>query len=479
MLKRKTGKIILALLAAVTTIVACLPLSATEVKASGIGYSFSYAYDCQRYPDFPKKGDNFEASSFKNPLYSLETSHTTTQGNWTLNYLGYYGDVKTTVQSNEYNGSDILSSITSEIANMYALTSNDSVQVWELKDGSTHVAYGVLCALTQNNAQAAFIGDTWRGGAGYVLSVTELSGTFKTKIDKGIDEIKNEVESGPTTPANDSNVSGRGGDVSVEKLKTDNVGKTVKDTSVAKAAGINDVDTLIDVLSQETDENKADLLQSAITSGSVNINVNKSEATKIGAQIDMSTFLLAALTPQEMVDVLAGNDNITLDLEVCVKEETNVDEGVKAAIDEKATGISGENQKIYYFSADLFITKNGAVKEQISEFGEKMFAITLDIPEELLADGASYVLIRTHEEADGSLSVDVLEDQDDNPATFTFYTNKLCTMAFVSSNNIATSTAAESTPNTADSANLGVYAIVAIAAACVTGLAIYKRVAYK
>ena len=362
---------------------------------------------------------------------------------------------------------------------MYALTSNDSVQVWELKDGSTHVAYGVLCALTQNNAQAAFIGDTWRGGAGYVLSVTELSGTFKTKIDKGIDEIKNEVESGPTTPANDSNVSGRGGDVSVEKLKTDNVGKTVKDTSVAKAAGINDVDTLIDVLSQETDENKADLLQSAITSGSVNINVNKSEATKIGAQIDMSTFLLAALTPQEMVDVLAGNDNITLDLEVCVKEETNVDEGVKAAIDEKATGISGENQKIYYFSADLFITKNGAVKEQISEFGEKMFAITLDIPEELLADGASYVLIRTHEEADGSLSVDVLEDQDDNPATFTFYTNKLCTMAFVSSNNIATSTAAESTPNTADSANLGVYAIVAIAAACVTGLAIYKRVAYK
>ncbi|MBR0470286.1 MAG: hypothetical protein IJJ55_03605, partial [Clostridia bacterium] len=155
-----------------------------SLTASAEEYSFGYAYDCQRQPAFPKKGETCSTSGFKYPLISWRTSGTTNEGDWKLTYLGSYKD--------KSNVSTELPGIASSVQNAYSLSSTNEIPIYELKNGTNHIAYGVLCALANNNEEALFIGDTWAGGGGYVLSQKALSGTVSFAITKDIMDIENE-----------------------------------------------------------------------------------------------------------------------------------------------------------------------------------------------------------------------------------------------------------------------------------------------
>ena len=166
--------------------IAVTSFAALTITASAEAYSFSYAYDCQRSPSFPSKGETCTASGFTYPLISWREPGNTNSGSWTLTYIGDYKDNSSV--------SAQMSLIAPKVQSSYNLATTDNIPVYQLKDGNTHIAYGVLCAISENNEEALFIGDTWPNGAGYVLSNVELSGSKAFTITKDITDIEYEHE---------------------------------------------------------------------------------------------------------------------------------------------------------------------------------------------------------------------------------------------------------------------------------------------
>ena len=139
--------------------------------------TFDYAYDVQRDPDFPAQGDLVEMYSFNKPIINDSNERDTDYtGSWTLTRIGTYSYVKS-INKN----SPILDSIVTTVASKYAGLDEDAIVIHKLKDGDSHVAYGVVLAYGAAGEYAMFLGDKWNSsGACYLLSTTEISGTSVT-----------------------------------------------------------------------------------------------------------------------------------------------------------------------------------------------------------------------------------------------------------------------------------------------------------
>jgi len=151
--------------------------------------SFSYAYDAYRTPTYPTKGKSLKLYNFNYPLLGKDNRGSTNSGTWTLIDIGTYGTVK-----NQITGTSYFSGLVSGVASNYNV-SEDSLTIHELRDGDTHIAYGVIVASSINgdeNDFAVFFGDTYSNGAGYLLTKTAKSGEF-------IVTPENDVTDGATT----------------------------------------------------------------------------------------------------------------------------------------------------------------------------------------------------------------------------------------------------------------------------------------
>ena len=192
----------LSLLLSLLLAVGLLQAGAVPASAETV-YSFTHAYDCQRTSGYvyPKQNDTFDLYSFNYPLIGYEQRGSSNTGSWTLTLIGNYSG-----ESNYYaalaagetgysNASTALKGIVSNVASAYGIDASN-VKIYELKDGSTHISFGTVCAKSD---VIFFIGDNWpagSGGAGYVLSNQELSGTVPVTI-------KEDINSGvtPSVPA--------------------------------------------------------------------------------------------------------------------------------------------------------------------------------------------------------------------------------------------------------------------------------------
>lgn len=123
--------------------------------------TFDFAYDVQRKPPFPTKaGDQMRLYDLDYPLLA-DGSIGNNAGTWTLTRVGTYSYVKTT---------GVTISFVSTVAEKYKVNA-DEIVIHELKDGSDHIAYGVVIAYDSANEYAVFIGNNISGsGAGYLLS---------------------------------------------------------------------------------------------------------------------------------------------------------------------------------------------------------------------------------------------------------------------------------------------------------------------
>lgn len=161
-------------------------LSSGKAAAAPKEFSFNYAADCQRSPAYPKKGDSFTASGFGNPLNGNETFADRMEGNWKLISKGLY-----TGNDADYPGNYGLGDVISSAASVYGVNGNE-IEVFELQESGKHIAYGVLCSAFEGTA--LYIGDTWSGGGGYVLSnvnlnsENEVSGTITNDVSTGFEE---------------------------------------------------------------------------------------------------------------------------------------------------------------------------------------------------------------------------------------------------------------------------------------------------
>lgn len=164
---------LLSLVLSLVLAVGLLPGLAMRADADG-SYEFNYAYDCQRSPAYPsnKKNESFVVKSFDKPIGSsgsrMSASHFDDK-TWTLSFVSKYGD---------FSGpSTNLTYIVGEVNTNHGIKTDD-VEIYELKLGGDHIAYGAIVARDKTDGYVVFIGDSLgegRGGAGYVLSDTALS----------------------------------------------------------------------------------------------------------------------------------------------------------------------------------------------------------------------------------------------------------------------------------------------------------------
>ena len=143
-------------------------LTGSGVTVHAEELSFGNAYDVQR-GSFPQTGAVIECWGRTYPYLSNFQQSTTSTGNWTLTELGSYGVVSKSIQQS----TELI--VMGVIAAYTDLQKND-VCIHELKDGETHVAYGVIVA-SDGNGKVVFVGDSLRGGAGYLLSTGEITDT--------------------------------------------------------------------------------------------------------------------------------------------------------------------------------------------------------------------------------------------------------------------------------------------------------------
>lgn len=178
-------------------LIAGLATTARADPPEGTTYSFNYAYDCQRNPPFPHINDSCTVYDFKYPLVSFGEKGTQNSGGWTLTYYGLYKDHSSISSPHPNTVGNQLPHITPYIKSNYGLESTDNIPIFELKDGDKHIAYGVLCAVSESDGKALYIGDTWPYGGGYVLSKEALSEQTNVSIAKDVRQIQGALENTP------------------------------------------------------------------------------------------------------------------------------------------------------------------------------------------------------------------------------------------------------------------------------------------
>ena len=142
--------------------------SGATVHAEGL--SFSYAYDVQRNEHL-KTNNTIICSDLKQPYKGLG-QQVDSNGTWTLTEKGPYED-----QDEEIKGNT--DKIAGYVASLYNDLEKDAVCIHELEVNGTHIAYGVIMAMTseRDDKYVVFVGDSLPQGAGYLLSTREVSGS--------------------------------------------------------------------------------------------------------------------------------------------------------------------------------------------------------------------------------------------------------------------------------------------------------------
>ena len=203
---------------------------------------------------------------------------------------------------------------------------------------------------------------------------------------------------------------------------------TPKTKSVINNNSISTVEAAIQIMETE----KLDkYVNEAIDIGDANVAVKQDgTAAKLQAKVNTvdASVITNSLTPEEIIRVLAG-EKVDLRLEVVVDETTAAKDTTGGQLIESNLNT---NESAYYFTADLYKIFNDDEdnKSSITEFSDAI-SFTIDIPEEIRNEGRTFTLVASHELADGTFETFNLVDIDDDDATFTASTTKLCTMALV------------------------------------------------
>lgn len=191
-------KKILSILLCLCMVAVLLPttaLAATPVE----NVIFNYAYDAQRDPDFPKKDQMVTMRDLDNPLINGDNDRGVNNGTWTLTRFGTYSYVT----SNNKNTPN-LDSIVDRVAGIYDNLDENTIVIHELKNGESHIAYGVVLAYSETEKMAMFVGDLWNSsGAFYLLSKDGINYNSNTTVPMGAEMVATdfvEQTPPPSTP---------------------------------------------------------------------------------------------------------------------------------------------------------------------------------------------------------------------------------------------------------------------------------------
>lgn len=162
-------------------------------------------------------------------------------------------------------------------------------------------------------------------------------------------------------------------------------------------------------------------------------------------------------TKTKVENALKNGETISVSLQVTNVPENSVDADKKADIQKKADDVFGENTKLVYMDITMNLFSSGSADTlgELKELEEKV-TITVNLPEELKGD-YNYKVIRSHEKADGTIEVEVLDAVKNEDGTISFETDRFSTYAIAYSTNEANNSTDDSNNNdsTDDSNNNG------------------------
>lgn len=129
------------------------------------------------------------------------------------------------------------------------------------------------------------------------------------------------------------------------------------------------------------------------------------------------------LTPEEKMSIFAGH-RVGINLNIFNNGINTINDDDR----EIAKSAFKDNVNIgRYFEIVLMKTTEGT-SEIVTDIKEPV-KIVLNVPESLKDSTRQFCIIRAHREADGSLRISYLPDEDENPDTITFTTNKFSSYA--------------------------------------------------
>lgn len=174
-------KKILSIALALCMVLTMMPMATGVAWAAALleGVTFSHAYDVQRTPAYPTRGETIKLSGLEGPIMDSDRTHGDSVGNWTLTKAGTYAYMESSGKATE-NLTSIVTGIVSAYSHQNVTLDKNTIIIHELKKNGTHLAYGVVVAYDITDGYALFQGDTLSGsGAGYFLSTSEKSGDFR------------------------------------------------------------------------------------------------------------------------------------------------------------------------------------------------------------------------------------------------------------------------------------------------------------
>lgn len=177
--RNEKGRMLSLLLSLVLTVGLIYANAVPASAAQGNTYSFAHAYDCQRAPAYPKKGNTFQASGFCTPLNAAGQyigGDINENYAWMLTSLGNYGGVA--------SPSTNLTSIVNHVAATYGVEAAN-VEVFQLTKDGSYIATGVIFA--RSPELTAFLGDNWNeNGSTYLLSSSTLADPTTVTISQDV-----------------------------------------------------------------------------------------------------------------------------------------------------------------------------------------------------------------------------------------------------------------------------------------------------
>ena len=183
----------------------------------------------------------------------------------------------------------------------------------------------------------------------------------------------------------------------------------------------------VDEAKQLIKENKDDeLLAAARNTGDLQLIVRNDfmdrEQDSFGVP-DIEKVPELLLSGEERLEMLQGNMPVTIELAIKDTEGKESQQIKEAFEEKKLPGIKIGR----YFEVSLRETKKKDT-QTISELPEKL-KVTVCIPEHLKAEDRKFYILRLHTEKDGSQDFAQLSDEDDNPDTITFSTDRFSSYA--------------------------------------------------
>lgn len=166
--------------------------------------------------------------------------------------------------------------------------------------------------------------------------------------------------------------------------------------------------------------NDAELMSGALETGDLQVTIHNdfSEAEQEVSYYNFEAVVDYFLSGEEKMELLRGNAPAAIHLyieDASGKEPAQVQ---KDFAENKLPGMSiGQ-----YFEVSLTARKQGET-QTISELPTAL-QVVIDVPEHLKAEERQFYILRSHTKKDGSREFAQLADEDDNPDTITFSTDK-------------------------------------------------------